>query len=84
MGRRKVKDIYWQKNIKMLKLVIKLNERGWNFMNKYEFEIRDGNKIVASGVIYTSETELQNSLDLIASNKQVKKPKIRVRRKDTK
>ena len=66
----------------MLKLVIKLNERGWNFMNKYEFEIRDGNKIVASGIIYTSETELQNSLDLIASNKQVKKPKIRVRRKD--
>ena len=50
-------------------------------MNKYEFEIRDGNKIVASGVIYTSETELQNSLDLIASNKQVKKPKIKVRRK---
>ena len=84
MGRRKVKDIYWQKNIKMLKLVIKLNERGWNFMNKYEFEIRDGNKIVASGVIYTSETELQNSLDLIASNKQVKKPKIKVRRKDKK
>ena len=82
MGRRKVKDIYWQKNIKMLKLVIKLNERGWNFMNKYEFEIRDGNKIVASGVIYTSETELQNSLDLIASNKQVKKPKIKVRRKN--
>ena len=53
-------------------------------MNKYEFEIRDGNKIVANGIIYTSETELQNSLDLIASNKQVKKPKIRVRRKDTK
>ena len=53
-------------------------------MNKYEFEIRDGNKIVATGLIYTSETELQNSLDLIASNKQVNKPKIRVRRKNTK
>ena len=84
MGRRKVKGIYWQKNKKMLKLVIKLSWKGLNFMNKYEFEIRDGNKIVASGIIYTSETELQNSLDLIASNKQVKKPKIRVRRKNAK
>ena len=50
-------------------------------MNKYEFEIWDGNKIVASGIIYTTKTELQKSLDLIASKQGVKKPKIKVRRK---